>query len=143
VEYFHPLFAYESILSLANMFFLMWIARRYTGRLKPGDVLLAYLITYPVIRFSLDFLRLDASRVAGVNANQTVAAVVAVVATGALFWHHRATESESQASASIRRSYVGKAGVVARKSPARKKPVSKKAAKKTTPRKSSAKKKTA
>jgi len=87
--YFHPLFAYESILNLANMLFLMWITRRFEERLKPGDVFLCYLIFYPVVRFFLDFLRLDASEVAGINANQTLMAVVAVGAGMALFLRHR------------------------------------------------------
>jgi phosphatidylglycerol:prolipoprotein diacylglycerol transferase len=47
------------------------------------------LIAYPVGRFLLDFLRLDASRVAGININQTVMAVVAVGAALALFLRHR------------------------------------------------------
>jgi phosphatidylglycerol---prolipoprotein diacylglyceryl transferase len=47
------------------------------------------LITYPVGRFFLDFLRLDASQVGGINANQTFMAVVALVSAAALFWRHR------------------------------------------------------
>jgi phosphatidylglycerol:prolipoprotein diacylglycerol transferase len=93
VEYFHPLFAYESILNFANMLLLIWITRNYDDKLKHGDVLLAYLITYPAIRFSLDFLRLDASQLAGVNANQTFSAVVAVCAAAALIWRHRRADS--------------------------------------------------
>lgn len=89
VEYYHPLFAYEAILSFANMFFLIWISRRYEDRLKPGDVFLVYLIFYPLVRFFLDFLRLDASQLAGVNANQTFMAVVAIASTAALWWRHR------------------------------------------------------
>jgi phosphatidylglycerol:prolipoprotein diacylglycerol transferase len=88
-EYFHPLFLYEAVLNLANMFFLLWLSRRYAGRLKNGDIFLAYLVTYPVIRFSLDFLRLDASLVAGINVNQTFMAVIALCAGAALFLRHR------------------------------------------------------
>jgi phosphatidylglycerol:prolipoprotein diacylglycerol transferase len=90
VSYYHPLFAYESLLNLANMFFLLWIARQYKEKLKTGDVFLVYLIFYPVVRFLLDFLRLDASQVAGVNANQTLMAVVAVGSAATLIWRHRA-----------------------------------------------------
>ncbi len=88
-EYYHPLFLYESILNLANMFFLLWLARRFEDRLKPGDVFLVYLIFYPVVRFSLDFLRLDASQIAGINANQTLMAIIAVAAAVSLWWRHR------------------------------------------------------
>jgi len=52
-------------------------------------VLLVYLITYPIGRFLLDFLRLDASQLGGINANQTFMAVVAVLAAAALFLRHR------------------------------------------------------
>jgi phosphatidylglycerol:prolipoprotein diacylglycerol transferase len=89
VEYFHPLFLYESLLSLANMFLLLWLGRRYASVLKAGDLFLAYLILYPVERFFLDFLRLDASLVGGINANQTVMAGVALAAAVALFLRHR------------------------------------------------------
>jgi phosphatidylglycerol---prolipoprotein diacylglyceryl transferase len=87
---YHPLFLYESILNLLNMGFLLWLGRRFGDRLKDGDILLAYLITYPTYRFLLEFLRLDASQVGGLNFNQTVMAVVAVTATALLIWRHRA-----------------------------------------------------
>lgn len=87
--YYHPLFLYESLWNLANMFFLIWLTRRFNDRLKSGDVLLVYMIVYPVGRFLLDFLRLDASLVGGINANQTVMAGVAVFAAIALLWRHR------------------------------------------------------
>jgi phosphatidylglycerol:prolipoprotein diacylglycerol transferase len=93
LEYYHPLFLYESLWNLGNMFLLLWIARRFGDRLKKGDLFLIYLIVYPIGRFLLDFLRLDASRVAGININQTVMAVVAVLATAALLWRHRRTAS--------------------------------------------------
>ena len=77
------------------MVVLLWLARRYTDWLKSGDVFLMYLITYPVIRFFLDFLRLDASEIAGINANQTLMAVVAICSTAVLWWRHRNQERRS------------------------------------------------
>jgi len=88
-EYYHPLFLYESLWNLANMALLLWLVRRYGDRLKNGDIFLVYLIVYPIGRFFLEFLRLDASMVSGLNANQTVMAVVAVLSTIALLWRHR------------------------------------------------------
>jgi phosphatidylglycerol:prolipoprotein diacylglycerol transferase len=75
------------------MFLLLWLSRRYADRLKKGDIFLIYLIVYPIGRFLLDFLRLDASLVGGININQTVMAVVAVLAAAALFWRHRRSTS--------------------------------------------------
>lgn len=89
VEYFHPLFLYEAIWNLGNMFLLLWISRRFGDRLKNGDIFLIYLIVYPVGRFLLDFLRLDASMVGGININQTIMAVVAICSALALFVRHR------------------------------------------------------
>lgn len=89
ISYYHPLFAYESLLNLANMLLLLWIIRQYAGRLKQGDVFNVYLIVYPIIRFFLDFLRLDASQAFGVDINQTISAVVAICAIGVLIWRHR------------------------------------------------------
>jgi phosphatidylglycerol:prolipoprotein diacylglycerol transferase len=89
IEYYHPLFLYESLWNLGNMFLLLWFSRRYADRLKNGDLFLIYLIVYPLGRFLLDFLRLDASLIGGININQTVMAVVAVLAAAALLWRHR------------------------------------------------------
>jgi phosphatidylglycerol---prolipoprotein diacylglyceryl transferase len=89
VEYYHPLFLYESVWNLLNMFLLLWISRRFADRLKSGDIFLSYLIVYPVGRFLLDFLRLDASLIGGLNINQTIMGVVAVCAAVTLYFRHR------------------------------------------------------
>ncbi len=89
VEYYHPLFLYESLWNLMNMFLLLWISRRFRDSLKEGDIFLTYLVIYPVGRFLLDYLRLDASLVGGININQTIMAVVAVCAGVALYLRHR------------------------------------------------------
>lgn len=91
VEYYHPLFLYESLWNFGNMLLLLWISRRYADRLKSGDIFLIYLIVYPVGRFLLDFLRLDASMVGGLNINQSIMAVVAVFAAIGLFLRHRSS----------------------------------------------------
>jgi phosphatidylglycerol---prolipoprotein diacylglyceryl transferase len=92
-SYYHPLFLYESIWNLGNMFILLWVARRYAEKLRPGDVFLTYLIIYPLGRFLLDFLRLDASMLGGINANQTFMAIVALIAALALVWRHKSAPS--------------------------------------------------
>ncbi len=94
VEYYHPLFLYESLLNLLNVGFLLWVSRRFSDRLKKGDVFLLYLVIYPTIRFFLEFLRLDPSYIAGININQAIAAVVAVASLGFLIWRHRSDAEE-------------------------------------------------
>ena len=92
---YHPLFLYESIWDLANMALLLWLGRRHADKLKNGDLFLIYLLFYSVGRFFLEFLRLDASLLGGINANQTLMAVVALASGGFLLWRHRRTNRAS------------------------------------------------
>lgn len=94
-ERFHPLFLYESIWNLANMFFLILISKRFADRMRAGDVFLIYLVTYPVGRFLLEFMRLDAAKIGGINANQTLMVVVASLASIALIIRHRSASQEN------------------------------------------------
>jgi phosphatidylglycerol---prolipoprotein diacylglyceryl transferase len=88
--YYHPIFLYESLWNLANMAFLLWLGRsKFASKLKSGDIFLTYLIVYPVGRFCLEFLRLDSSRLAGLNANQTLMGVTALAAAATLIIRHR------------------------------------------------------
>ncbi len=87
--HFHPTFFYESMWNLANMALLLWLGRRFTDQLIAGDLMLIYLIGYPVGRFLLEFLRLDSAQVGGINTNQTIMALVALVSALALFWRYR------------------------------------------------------
>ncbi len=96
VAYYHPLFLYESLWNLINMGLLLWIGRRFASKLMNGDIFLIYCIMYPVTRFTLEFLRLDSSQVAGININQTIMGIVAVVATVILILRH--TLHKKQAS---------------------------------------------
>jgi phosphatidylglycerol---prolipoprotein diacylglyceryl transferase len=89
VEFYHPLFAYESILSLLNLLLLIWLSRRFLDRLGSGDLFLAYLFIYAVIRFSLEFLRLDVSLVNGMNINQVITAAVLPVSGAILYLRSR------------------------------------------------------
>jgi len=86
--YYQPLFLYESLFNLVNMGFLLWLGRKFNAILKPGDLFLSYLVTYPTARFFLEFLRLDNSQVVGIDINQIVMAVVALCAAAALIWRH-------------------------------------------------------
>ena len=63
-------------------------------KLLTGDVFLIYMITYPVIRILLDFIRLDVSKVAGVNVNQVFMAAVLIFAGLCLFFRHWVKKKE-------------------------------------------------
>jgi phosphatidylglycerol:prolipoprotein diacylglycerol transferase len=95
-DYFHPLFLYESLWNLLNMAILLWMGRRFEKWLKPGDLFYIYMIMYAIGRFSLDFLRLDASQVGGINFNQTFMVFVALAAGVLLFLNHRPPRAIAQ-----------------------------------------------
>lgn len=58
-EKFHPLFIYESILNLILFIILYRTYRKNRNELKSGFFISLYLIGYSVIRFALEFLRID------------------------------------------------------------------------------------
>ena len=66
----------------------MWLSRKHSEKLLPGDIFLVYLIVYPFGRFLLEFLRLDPAMVGGININQTIMLVVGMLATATLIWRH-------------------------------------------------------
>jgi len=88
-DYYHPLFLYESLWNVLIMAVLLWMARRFEKWLKPGDLFLIYMIMYSIGRFSLEFLRLDASQIGGINFNQTFVVIVALIAGVIIFLRHR------------------------------------------------------
>lgn len=88
VAKYHPLFLYESVLNLMAAGILLYVGRKYKNKLYRGDIFLLYLVLYPVIRFALEYLRLDPSPVAGININQTVMGIVAVFSITILIIRH-------------------------------------------------------
>lgn len=97
-ERYHPLFLYESIWNLGNMFLLLWLSRHYDKKMKDGDLFLVYLIVYPFGRFLLEFLRLDSSEISGINANQTLMLIVMIFAAAALVIRHRKGKGETNSN---------------------------------------------
>ncbi|HLE88816.1 MAG TPA: prolipoprotein diacylglyceryl transferase [Candidatus Limnocylindria bacterium] len=63
---FHPLFAYEALLSLATLGLLLWISRRIAHRLYDGDMLLIYLMCYGAVRSYLETFRVQNWLIAGI-----------------------------------------------------------------------------
>jgi len=86
---FHPLFLYESLWNLTSAIFLVWLWRKHGERLKSGDLFLAYLITYPIGRFLLEFIRLDYVPMFGINFNQTLMLLVAIASGAVIYLRHR------------------------------------------------------
>lgn len=86
---FHPVFLYESLWNLVGFVLLMWLARRWVGRLRPGDVASMYLIWYPIGRILIEALRPDAWTMSGIPTAQLVGGVLAIIGGGLIVWRHR------------------------------------------------------
>jgi phosphatidylglycerol---prolipoprotein diacylglyceryl transferase len=97
VSYYHPLFLYEFFWNMFNVGLLIWVGRRFRGRLKAGDIFMVYMIVYAIGRFALEFLRIDPSPLAGVNINQTIMGFIAVASAVGLYLRHRPGQNEPRA----------------------------------------------
>jgi len=80
---FHPTFFYESLGALIVCLLLLWVADKYRGRLKEGDLLVGYLMGYSIVRFFIEFLRPDAWMMGSIAAAQVFALLFLV--GGAIF----------------------------------------------------------
>jgi phosphatidylglycerol:prolipoprotein diacylglycerol transferase len=90
VEFYHPLYAYEALLFLGCAALLLWLSRGgFADRLKPGDLFLIYLSYTSIVRFLLEFLRLDAALVNGINANQAFFGLIFALSAGAFARNRR------------------------------------------------------
>lgn len=98
-ERFHPLFLYEALWNLASFGVLYWLWKNRRDDLMRGDLLLLYLIAYPVGRFLLEFLRIDFVPMFGINFNQTLMLLVAIASAAILYVRHRGIPGRSSATA--------------------------------------------
>lgn len=83
-SYFHPTFLYESILNFI-LFVLLYFAYR-NSRFRPGIVFIFYLMGYAIIRFGLEFIRIDPTpQIIGLRLPQ-IASIFIFVAAGWFFY---------------------------------------------------------
>jgi len=87
-QYFQPMFLYESISGLLGMLFLIWLARRFADRLRPGDLLLVFFTWYGTVRFMVESLKADNWTFFGVPTAQIIAAITVLGATIILIVRH-------------------------------------------------------
>jgi phosphatidylglycerol:prolipoprotein diacylglycerol transferase len=75
---FHPTFLYESLWDVLVCLALLWIARRFSERLKAGDVFMLYVSFYSFGRFLVETLRVDQAFVIGdsVRGNLVVSGIL-------------------------------------------------------------------
>ena len=85
---FHPLFLYESLLNLIAFGTMMYLGRRFAGRLRDGDMALLYGLFYGAIRLGLENLRIGNWTLGGVPTATVISAAAVVGCGGALLYRH-------------------------------------------------------
>jgi phosphatidylglycerol:prolipoprotein diacylglycerol transferase len=102
---FHATFLYESLWCLLIFVALALIHRKLRGRLLEGDILLGYLIAYPLGRFFIEYLRPDAWMIGPIAAAQLFALVLMVGAAAVLVARHlvrrRSTEEGAHEAGAV------------------------------------------
>jgi len=94
---FHPLFLYESLFNILGFFILMWINRRFGKKMANGDLVLLYMVWYPLGRFWLEGLRLDSWMILGIATAQWVSGLVMLAAVILLLYRKRPKQTEAVA----------------------------------------------
>ncbi len=94
---FHPTFLYESLWCFACFLILIFLGRRYEGRLRDGDLFLIWGILYPLGRCFTEMQRPDAWLVEGVPMAQLLSVVAILICGGVLIYRHRFAGKPRQA----------------------------------------------
>ena len=98
-QHFHPMFLYESLSGLIGAIVLIWIARRFAGRLRTGDLLLVFFVWYGAVRFVVESLKANNWRIFGVPTAQIVAAITVLGAAAILVARHARSSSQGPPAA--------------------------------------------
>ncbi len=85
---FHPTFLYESLWCLLLFITLALIAHKLKDRLLEGDIVLGYIIGYPLGRFFIEYYRPDAWMIGSIAAAQLFAIIFVVGGVAVLVVRH-------------------------------------------------------
>ncbi len=97
---FHPTFLYEALWNLALVALLLWLDRRWRGRLRTGELFTLYVLGYFLGRLWVEALRIDeASRLLGLRVNIVVSGVAILAATAVLVARRRGWRRRQAAAA--------------------------------------------
>lgn len=92
-NYFQPTFLYESVLNLFLFLILFLVYKK--ARVQQGTIALLYLIGYAVIRFSIEFVRIDPTPVYfNLRLPQIASLVIFVLAVAVLIKKNRADSAD-------------------------------------------------
>ncbi len=92
-NYFHPLFLYEALGNAIILFFLLRYEKKmgqsgYLGA-RPGRLFFIYLLLYNILRFCLEFLRVDSTFIGMFRLNSITSFVLVLISLGFLLFNRR------------------------------------------------------
>jgi prolipoprotein diacylglyceryl transferase len=91
-ETFHPTFLYESLLNLVVVGIILWVDKRF--RPPAGSLFGVYLILYGLVRFGMEFLRIDTEyRLAGLSRNGWISLLAVVLGVAWVEFFRRRTRT--------------------------------------------------
>lgn len=104
---FHPTFLYESLWNLGVLFAIIWLERRFRGKLRRGDSFLIYGVLYSIGRFWIEALRVDKLCTGGIGgavcndglSTARLTSIVLIVVCSLLFVGRRIISRKPPASA--------------------------------------------
>jgi phosphatidylglycerol:prolipoprotein diacylglycerol transferase len=85
---YHPTFLYESLWALLVFLILYTAHSRLAAKLRKGDILLGYIILYPLGRFFIEYFRPDAWTIGSLATAQWIAIFCVVGASAVLILRH-------------------------------------------------------
>ncbi|MBA2253768.1 MAG: prolipoprotein diacylglyceryl transferase [Chloroflexi bacterium] len=87
---FHPLFFYESALTLSGALIALLLFRRYSHRLRDGDIFAFWFIWYGTVRALLETFREGYNwTLGGIPVAILIGVAAVLFGTGFLVWNHR------------------------------------------------------
>lgn len=87
-DFFHPLFLYEQIGNLIILLVLYQLEKRARQQNKPSNLFIYYLLLYNILRFGLEFLRIDIVFWGQLRINALVSLVLCLVSFSFLFFKY-------------------------------------------------------
>lgn len=86
---FHPLFFYESVLTISGGVIALLVARRFADRLRDGDLVSFWMIWYGSVRLVLEFFRDGWNwTIAGIPTAMLIGVVLIAIGIGTAWWRH-------------------------------------------------------
>lgn len=90
--YYHPLFLYEAIGNTLILIWLLCLERKNSlsggQKYQPGTLFLWYLFLYNILRFFLEFLRIQSTYAGTIRINALVSLVLAAASLGLMIFRH-------------------------------------------------------